>query len=120
MHDHVAEAGTDYRKVIYALRQIGEQIGDINAALTVLAKRPPRAEELRFGADELVARFAEFLRARLAAQFVQERFGIECFEMARPASHEQEDHRLGFGQVMRRLCRERIERAGASLLVMKN
>ena len=52
--------------------------------------------------DELILRFAELRGPRLAVELVEQRLGVERFEMARPARHEQEDDRLGLGRQMRR------------------
>ena len=52
---------------------------------------------LAFGADELILRFAELGRPLLPVELVQQRLGIERLQVARPARHEQEDHRLGLG-----------------------
>ena len=91
--DHVAVARADHGDVVDAAGDVREEVGDLDAALAVLPERPPGAEQPGVALDELILRLAELLRARLAVELVQQRLGIERLEMARPAGHEQEDHR---------------------------
>ena len=60
-----------------------------------LLERPLRAEQLGVAVDELILRFAELRRSRLAVQLVEQRLGIERFQVARSAGHEQKDDGLG-------------------------
>src|SRR5262245_52453289 len=101
MHHAVALAGTDDRDVIDAGGEIWKQVRDFDSALAVFPKRAPGAEQLRGRLDELILRFAEFLRARLARELVQQRLRIECLHVARSAGHEQENDRLRLRRKMR-------------------
>ena len=51
---------------------------------------------------------------RLAVVLVEQRLGVERIDLRRPAVHEQVDDVLRLRREVRRLRRERIERAGAS------
>ena len=78
--------------------------------LAVLLERALGAQNARLGIDVLILHFAEFGRALLAVQLVEQRLGVEGLQVRRPARHEQEDERLRLGLVrhVRRLGRERI------------
>ena len=116
VHHHVAMAGADHRHLVDPFRHVRKQVGDFDPALTVFFERALRAEQLGGLFNELVFRLAEFRRARLAVEFVEQRLGVERFDVARPARHEQENDRLGFGVQMRRLGSQRVDGVGAKLL----
>jgi hypothetical protein len=78
--------------------------------LAVFGEFPRGTEQLGIGPDELIASLAEFPGPGLAMELVEKRLGVEGFEMARPAGHEQEDDRLRFGGKVRSLGRQRIGR----------
>jgi hypothetical protein len=79
-----------------------------------------RAEEFGILLHELVFHFAELLRSRLAVQLVEERLRIEGLDMARASSHEKKDDRFGLRRTVRRLARERVQKAGARLFLVQN
>ena len=85
--------------------QFRKQIRNLQAGLPVTLERKRRGHQLA------IRRFHELEREpfrieaggkRLAIEFAKQWFGIESFEMARPAGHEQEDHTLGLGEEVRR------------------
>jgi hypothetical protein len=76
--------------------------------LTVFLEGPFGPQDLRVAFHELVLRFTEFFRARLAMQFIQQGFGIKRLQVGRTAGHEQENHRLCSRRLMRLLGRQRI------------
>ena len=80
-----------------------------------LANLRARAEQPGIRLDELVLRLAELRRPRLAVQPVEQRLGIEGFQMARAAGHEQEDDRLRLGLgPMRAFRGQRVGAAASS------
>ena len=116
MDDHIAVARPDDRDIVDARGSLWEEVGNLDAALTVLLEGATAAEQLGVALDELVLGFAELLGARLAVELIEQWLGIEGFEVARPSRHEQEDHRARLGLMMRRLRAERARRTGAGLL----
>ena len=89
---------------------VRKQVGYLDAALAVLpeacacCRAAGRRREINW-----YCRIAELFRPRLAIELVEQRLGIEGFQMARTAGHEQEDHGLGlWPRPMRRLRCQRI------------
>src|SRR5881409_3153349 len=101
MDDHVAIAGTNHRQAIDARGEVREEIGNLDPALAVLAESPPGAKQLRAGLDELIFGFPKLFRPWLAVKLVEQRLGIEGFEMTRPARHEKEDRCFRFRRLVR-------------------
>src|SRR5262245_66411199 len=95
MHDLVAVAGADDGDVVDALGGVWEEVGDFEAALTVLAEFSLRAEEAGVGAYELVFGFAEFVGLFLAVELIEQLLGIARVDVAGGAGHEAEDARFG-------------------------
>ena len=79
----------------------------------------PGAEQLGIALHELVLRLAKLLRPRLPFELIEQRLGIERFEVARPAGHEQEDHGRRLGGKVRRFGCERVNDGRAGLLVVQ-
>ena len=92
---------------------MGEQVRDIDPGLAVFLEGALGSEELGVRFDELIFGFAELRRARLAAELIEQRFGIECLDVARPPGHEQEDDRFGLGLFVRLLWGKRVDSGGA-------
>ena len=65
-----------------------EQIGNFDSALAVAGESPLAAEQFRVGFDELILGFAELLWSWLAVELIEQRFGVERFQVARPTGHE--------------------------------
>jgi hypothetical protein len=91
VNDRVAVAGTNDGDIIDAGSDVGKEVRDFGPALAVPAERAPAAEELGVAGDELIFRLAELGRPALAVELVQERFGVERFQVAGTAGHEEED-----------------------------
>ncbi len=120
MNDSVAVARSDDRQLIGTSGQAREKIGDFHAALAVFRKGAAGAQQFRTLLDELVFGVTEFFGARLAFQSVQQGFGVESFQVAGAACHEQEDDRLGLGGVVGGAWAERISDRGVSRLLIEN
>src|SRR5262245_9268051 len=101
MHHYVTVAGSNHCQSVHARGEVREKVGDFDPALAMLAERPLRAEQFGFALDELILGLAELFWPRLTIQFVEQRFGIECFQMTGPARHEEEDDGLRFRRLMR-------------------
>ena len=91
MDDHVAVAGAQDGDVVDACGGMGQQIGDLDSALSVLSEGPLGAQQHGVFLDELVLGFAEFGGAGLAVELVEQRFRVEGFDVAGPAGHEEEN-----------------------------
>src|SRR5262245_59361871 len=117
MHHHIAVTGTNDSHVINTLCKPWEEIGDLDPALAIALERALCAEQSGIASDELVFGFAETRRAFLPVQLIQQRFGIESFQMAGTAAEEEKDHRLRLGRQKRFFGRQRISRLGASFLL---
>ena len=91
--------GANHTKVISAGADVGEEFGDLKAALAVLG-------ELEWGPDE-----ETLLRADgLAVVEGELGFGIEGIDLGDAAGHVHEDDALGLGGEMRGLRRHGIVR----------
>src|SRR5215469_6259605 len=101
--------GAHYRNVVDTPRRVREEIGYLDASAAVLPKGAFAAEQTSIRSDKLIFGVAEPFGARLAVELDEEWLGIEGFQMAGAAGHEQEDHgfRLRLRQ-MRRFGRQRI------------
>src|SRR5262245_15906660 len=86
-----------------------EEVGDLDARLTILLELPRAAHQRRAGLDELTLDLAERRRQLLAMKPVERGLRIESLHLARPADHTQEDHGFGPRPEMRTLGRERVE-----------
>jgi len=92
MDQRVGIHRVDERHVIDAGRQVREDVRDILATLTMLAKGPFRADDASL---VLLAAAAERVDVdRLAVQPIELGLVVERVDMAGPAVHEQEDHTL--------------------------
>jgi hypothetical protein len=90
----------DEGHVVHAGGEIREQVRDHLARLTIGPELPLGADD---AADILMAATPERLDLdRLAVERVEIRLVVERVHMARAAIHEQEDHGLRLGRVMRR------------------
>src|SRR5207249_3492489 len=108
--------GPNHGQVVDAAGEVREQVGDLDAALPRLLKRPSGAEESGVLSDELVLGLAEFLGPGLPMELVQKRLGVECLQVARAASHEEEDDGARLGGMMGGPGRQRIDRPRAKLV----
>ncbi len=80
-------------EIVRELGDVREQLTDLDAALTVLAKLPRRLQQIAHA--PLGEREGPLERERLPMVLRQPRFGVEGVHVGRPAVHEQEDHTLG-------------------------
>src|SRR4051812_5966952 len=85
---------------------MGKQLRDPLARLAVLLEAPFRADDPPLALCA-TATFG-FDLYRLAVEGIHLRLVVERVDMAWSAIHEQEDHALGLGRVMRRLGSEWI------------
>ena len=110
VHHHVAVHRADHAQVVDNLRLVRKQVGNFNPRLAVLLERPLAPQNPRLGIDVLILHVAEFRRALLAVQLIEQRLRIPGLQMRRPARHVHEDERLGLRLVrhVRRLGRQRI------------
>ena len=118
--DHVAVARPDHGDVVDATGDVGEEVGDFDAALPILSERATGAQQPGVTLNLLILHVAELFRARLALELVQQRLGIEGLEMAGPSGHEQEDHRGRLGRDVDRPGGQGIVHAGAEPLPVQD
>jgi hypothetical protein len=85
------EQGTDDGNLIGMTGDVRQRLRKLQAGLTVLVELVRALEQV--AGDLLV--IGHFLRRRLAVVFLQQRLGIEQVDVARPAVHEQLNHRPG-------------------------
>src|SRR5262249_25981242 len=92
----------------------------LDAGPAIFAKGAFAAEQTSIRGNKLIFGIAKRFGSRPAVELIEQRLGIEGFEMAGAAGHEQKDHRfrLGMGK-MRRLGSQRISRSGAEAVVVK-
>ena len=88
-----------HAQLVGVLGQLGEQLGDPQAALAVLAETPRRAQQL--------GRWARGPADRLAVVGGQLRLVVEGIDVRRPALHAQEDDALRPRREVRLLRRQR-------------
>ncbi len=93
--DAVGPAGADDGEVVDASGRVGQEVGDGNAAVAVRAEGAFRAEQgvladLAAGGDG-----AEALGEGITVQALEVGLGVEGFEVAGPAVHEEVDDRVG-------------------------
>ena len=109
MDDTVAVAAANDGDVVDALRRLRKQVGNRNSGFPVPAKGPFRTKQLGTGFDLLVFDVAERFRPVLSVEPVEQRLGVERFDVTRAAGHKEENDRSGLGRVrMRGRCGERI------------
>jgi hypothetical protein len=68
----------------------------------------------------LIARLAEFFGTNLAIKLIEQRLGIECFNVTGAAGHEKEDDGFGFGGQVRFFGSERIEDGALGALLVQH
>ena len=83
MDDHVGVARPNDGEVVDAFGRQGEEVGDVDTGLAILAKRPFGAQQTGVALDKLVLGFAELLGPNLAVELVEQRLGVEGLEMRR-------------------------------------
>ena len=110
MHDLVAETRSDDGDVVDAVTDTREQVRHFQPTLAVLAKLAIAAEQLGVRFDELILRFAERCGTLLTVESIEQRFGIEGFNVTRTTGHEQENHRFRQPVCPRWPSRQRIPR----------
>ncbi len=93
--DAVGPAGADDGEVVDASGGVGQKVGDGDAAVAVRAEGPLRAEQgvladLAAGGDG-----AEALGEGITVQALEVGLGVEGFEVARAAVHEEIDDGIG-------------------------
>src|SRR5262249_1453749 len=101
--------GADNRDVVHTLGEVWKQIRDLDTAFAVSLERALCAEQFCIGAHELVFRFAETRRSLLPMKFIEQRLGIEGFQVAGAATEEKEDYRLRLCRLMRFLGRGGVD-----------
>ena len=106
----VTVAGAHDRDIVHAGGRVRQQVGHVDACFAVFFERPFGAHQEGLVGDELILGLAELGGTLLPVQLVEQGLGIERFDVARPARHEQEDHRLGFGRILRGLRGQRVPR----------
>ncbi len=104
----VRPAGADDGHLVDVLRHMGIPVRHPGAALAVLLESALGTEQRVAGGPHSGDRLAEGIGHGLSAQFGQLGLGVEQVEVAGSALHEQPDHRLGFGLMMRLFRRKRI------------
>ena len=110
MHDHIAVNGTNNRQIVDTLREIWEQIRNLNATFAVAFEGPLRAEQFCIRRNKLILRFTKTRGPFLSIQFVQQRLRIKCFHVTWATAEKEKNHRFRFRRMMRLLRCERIER----------
>ena len=99
--------------VIDHLGKVRQQFGKFGAAPAVFGEFEFRAQQRRVRIDERRAvTFDQLVRGRFAVPFLERRFVVEQFEMARRPGHEKVDDALGLGREVRLLWRERTQGGG--------
>ena len=91
MHDFVSVAASQYGNIIDTARCVRKQIRNFDAALAVPRESSFRAEQQGILPDLLIFGFLERSRTWLPVKSVEERLGIECFNLAGATRHEQKD-----------------------------
>ena len=110
--DAVGPARADHREVVGAVPEVRQEVGDRDAALTALAKRPASGEQRVVSHLAPGGHRPEAGRQRLARQALQIGLGVERLEMARAAMHEQVDHAPRPGWKMRSVRCQRVRPPG--------
>lgn len=101
--------GADDSEVVGVFGDVGEEIGDVDAGLSVLAEFAAGREDGAFlEGGELEADVAEGIGDALAFEFGESGFGVEGVEVAGAAMHEQGDHAFGGGGHVRGFGRQGI------------
>src|ERR1043166_9229919 len=97
MYNAIAVARTYDCEFVGAASGMRKEIGDVDAALPVFGESAGAAEGAGIGLNELVVGLPELGGPRLSVQSTEQRLGIERFQMAWTAGHEQEDDRVRSG-----------------------
>src|SRR5439155_15537799 len=85
-----------------------QKLGEFSSALAVFGELELGSEQRGVRIDERgPVAFDQLFGRRFAVPFLQRRFVIEQFEVARRAGHEEVNDALGFGGELRLLWRER-------------
>ena len=94
----------NHAQVVNNAGRLGQELGDLRAALAVPGKFPGAAEELLAGpVDEAEGDLAAVIRPMQPAQLG---LGVKQVDVRRSPVHEQRDHRRGLGREMRRAVGE--------------
>src|SRR4051812_599286 len=101
MRDAIAVAAAKEAHFIGPLRDVGEEIGDLDAALAARFELAAGREEFVFGDGAAGFEMAERFGNGLPGEFEEVGFGIKEINMAGAARHEEEDDAFGFGRKMR-------------------
>src|SRR5262249_49623746 len=118
--DAIAVTGTQHGKVVDPCGGVREQVGNLDAGLTVLLEDALTAKQAGILLDELILRLAELCGTRLAVEVIQERLGVEGVEMTGSAGHEEENDSPGPGTgFVRRLRGERVGRGAAQVVLVE-
>lgn len=113
MIEQVGLAGANERQLVHNARSVRQQIANPSAALAILLKGTPCAEEIDSVAavhegESFAIQIA--LRNRLTIELVQHRLMLEHVKLRRAARHEHVDDPLGASRKVRRLRGERVAR----------
>jgi hypothetical protein len=105
--DIVGDARADHAEVVGAAGQVRQELAQLEAALPMLPEFPRRAEEL---AGDDAREPQRSVRERLPGVGRDAGLGVEEIDVGGAAGHEEEDHALGAGAVMRRPRRDAAPR----------
>ena len=105
-----APARAEKGNVVHTRGKVRQQVGDLDARLTVFLEHAGAGEQGRIALGELAGIIAEAGRQRLAVPLRQFGLGVEQVDVAGPAEHEEEDDRLGLPLEVTGLGGERIVR----------
>src|SRR5579884_2436624 len=120
MDNRIAVTRANHCKVVDTACCARKEIRPLDAGPAIFAKGALAAEQTSVRGYKLIFGIAKRFGSRLAVELIEQRLGIEGFQMTGTAGHEQKDYRLRLGMgKMRRLGRQRIYRSGAEVLVVK-
>ena len=95
----------DHRELVHDACQVGEQVADVNARVSVLGE-PERAPH--HGPDLIGVHSVDHAGKPLAVVTLEARLGVEHVDVARTSRHHELDHRAGLGGKVRRFGLEII------------
>jgi hypothetical protein len=97
MGDAVAVAAAEEAHFVGPVGDVGEEVGNLDAALAAGFEFARGGEEFVFGDGAAGFEVAEGFGNGLAGEFDEVRLGIEEIDVAGAAGHEKENDAFGFG-----------------------
>jgi hypothetical protein len=116
MSHAVAVAAAEQTHFIGPLRDVWQEVGNLDAAFSARFEFAAGRKQFVFGDGAARFEMAERFRDRLTGEFDEIGLGIEQVDMAWSARHEKENDSLGFRWKMRGFGRERIFRSKQAVL----